>query len=414
MSKKVFVGLTILIILGVWAGSIQAQIKDGTLIRAKGHNEVYVLENGLRRWITNPDVFNGLAYKWSNVQVVSEDVVNTYPLGNDLTSSYSYPEGSLLKGDGPEVYLIEAGKKRWIPNPQIFEAKGFEWESIIKVSQSNLNYISRGDDISSDEKSKNPNTFISEGPCQQGQDTIPTIESSEVTFKFSGTDALGQPDKDLSFETFLQGFDKSWQTSYGFERKTDLAQGSGNYTFYVRAKNKAAYYDKTPAFCSFKTQISSYKDKISIYSVSGWGTDPNYESITLGASYSLSEPVNITGWSIETPKRTFIIPQGVKMFNPESVYNHKADIYLGSNERITIYGGKSPIQEDAFAVNKCWWQISDSEEYKTCYYDHNWESDFLTGEWRVYLNRSSEMFDNTNETINLLDKNGPVVDTYSY
>ena len=406
--------MIILVIFGVWVGSVQAQIRDGTLLRARNQEKVYVLENGLRRWIVNPDVFNGLGYKWSNVQVVSEDVVNAYPLGNDLTSSYSYPEGSLLRGDGPEVYLIEAGKKRWIPNPQIFETKGFRWENIIKINQSSLNYISRGDDIALDEKSKNPNTFIKQGPCQQGQDTIPTINSTEITFEFSGTDALGQPDKDLSFETFVQGLDTRWQTSYGFQRKIDLGQSSGVYTFYVRAKNKAGYYDKTPAFCSFKTEVSSYKDKISIYSVSGWGTDPNYESITLGASYSLSAPVDITGWVIETSKRRFTIPQGIKLFHWDSTYRHKTDIYLGSSERITIYGGKSPVQENAFAVNKCWWYINNSEDYKKCYYDHNWESDFLTGEWRVYLNRDSELFENTNETVTLLDKNGSVVDTYSY
>ena len=410
--EKIFIGLGALVIWGVLTGMVQAQIKDGTLIRATGYNEVYVLENGLRRWIVSSDVFNGLGYKWSNVSIVSRDVVNAYPLGDDLTGIYSYPDGSLIRGEGPEVYLIEIGKKRWIPNPQIFQTKGFRWENIIKTSQSFLDSINRGDDIALDEKNKEPSTFISTGPCQQFQSEIPTIQTTEVEFKFSGSDPSGL-DRDLSFETFLQGYDQRWQAAYSNQRKVYLGEGAKTYTFYVRAKNRAGYFDESPAFCQFSTKISSYKDRIKLYSVYGWGTNPEYESIAIGASYSLIEPVNITGWTIKTNRRIFTIPQGVKIINPESVYNIKKDIYLNYSERLTIYGGKSPIGEDSFQLNKCWWQISDQQKYRDCFYEHNQESDFLTGEWRVYLNQSSDMLDDK-EQATLKDINNQIVDTFSY
>lgn len=415
MTRKPFILLiALIVVLGIKIIPVQGYL-DGTLIRADGYEEVYVLEDGLRRWIINPDVFNRLGYKWSNVRVISKEAVDSYPSGNDVTSSYYYyyPNGSLIKADAPEVYLIEAGKKRWIPNPQIFEAKGFRWERIIKVNDYTLRAISQGTDITLEAEKLEPTTFITEGPCKQGQDDIPTIDSSEVTFKFSGTNPSG-PDKDLSFETYLQGHDERWQYTYSYERKIDLGQGAGVYTFYVRAKNKAGYYDKSPAFCKFKTRISPYKDKITIYSISGWSDNPEYEYITIGASYSLNEPVNITDWAIKANKRRFIIPQGVKKFHPNSIYNHKTDIYLTSNNKITVYGGQGPVAENAFGINTCWWYINDSEKYEDCYYEKNWEPDFLTGEYRFYLNRTSEMFDNQDETITLLDKDGLVVDTYSY
>jgi len=413
MTRKIFILLILLIVvLGIKISPVQGYL-DGALIRADGYEEVYVLEDGLRRWIINPDVFNGLGYKWSNVRVISKEAVDSYPLGNDLTNSYYYPNGSLIKADAPEVYLIEAGKKRWIPNPQIFEAKGFRWQRIIKVNDYTLRTISQGTDTILEQENLEPTTFITEGPCRQGQDDIPIIDSTEANFKFSGTNPSG-PDKDLSFETYVQGHDEGWQYTYSYERKIDLGQGSGIYTFYVRAKNKAGYYDKSPAFCKFKTKISPYKDKITIYSISGWSDNPEYEYITIGASYSLDEPVNITDWAIKANKRRFIIPQGVKKFHPNSIYNHKTDIYLTSNNRITVYGGQGPVAENAFGTNTCWWHINDLEKYEDCYYEKNWEPDFLTGEYRFYLNRTSEMFDNQDETITLLDKDGLVVDTYSY
>ena len=86
--KKVFVILIFLAIFwGLGAGPVQGYL-DGALIRADGYEEVYVLEDGLRRWIINPDIFNGLGYKWSNVRVISKEAVDSYPLGDDLTSSY--------------------------------------------------------------------------------------------------------------------------------------------------------------------------------------------------------------------------------------------------------------------------------------------------------------------------------------
>lgn len=413
IMKKVFVILIFLAIFWGLGVSPVLGYLDGTLIRAEGHEKVYVIEDGLKRWVTSLNVFNGMGYKWSNVWIVTKTGVDSHVSGDDLISSYYYPDGSLLKGKGPKVYLLEAGKKRWIPNPYIFNSKGFQWKDIIKVDDYTLRTISQGTDISSEQENLRPTTRILEGPCKPYQSEIPTIESTETSFKFSGTNPTGS-DKELVFETYVQGLDDRWQSTYSYERKINLGEGSGVFTFYVRAKNRAGYYDKSPVFCKFKTKISSFKDKVSIYSVSGWTDNPEYESITIGAGYYLEGSVNITDWVIKTSKRRFTIPQTVKTIHPESIYNHKNDIYLGSYERLTIYGGQSPISETSFGINKCWWHINNADEYEDCYYDHNQDPDFLTGEYRVYLNRTTEMFENTNEEIILLDKNNLVVDSYEY
>jgi len=46
-------------------------------------------------------------------------------LGNAaLSSAACLPRADLIKGSGPEVYLIELEKKRWIPSPRIFTRNG--------------------------------------------------------------------------------------------------------------------------------------------------------------------------------------------------------------------------------------------------------------------------------------------------
>jgi len=111
--------------LAIVPKTVRAMPDEGVLI--KGLTEkVYVIEHGLKRWIKTADVFNALGYSWTNIKLVPENTLNDIPPGQDITHSYQYPDGTLVKGDGPPVYLIEKDEARWIPNPQIFTANGFK------------------------------------------------------------------------------------------------------------------------------------------------------------------------------------------------------------------------------------------------------------------------------------------------
>jgi len=54
---------------------------------------------------------------------------------------------SLLKGSGNEVYLIENGKKRWITTAKVFVSSGYKWENIIIVPNIELSLYSEGENI---------------------------------------------------------------------------------------------------------------------------------------------------------------------------------------------------------------------------------------------------------------------------
>jgi hypothetical protein len=53
-------------------------------------------------------------------------------------------EGSLVKGNGPEVYLIEKGARRHIMNEETFRAMGFRWESVRMLPDSQVGRIPLG------------------------------------------------------------------------------------------------------------------------------------------------------------------------------------------------------------------------------------------------------------------------------
>ena len=58
--------------------------------------------------------------------------------------------------------------------------------------------------------------------------------------------------------------------------------------------------------------------------------------------------------------------------------------------------------------------VLNEDEWENCFYEKNQYPDFLEKEWRIYLNRSSEFLAKENEEVILKDKNGLVVDKYSY
>jgi murein DD-endopeptidase MepM/ murein hydrolase activator NlpD len=57
---------------------------DGTLIMSPKSPEVFVIENGERRWIVNEEVFWSLGYDFRNVVNVSDEELNCFGRGNDL------------------------------------------------------------------------------------------------------------------------------------------------------------------------------------------------------------------------------------------------------------------------------------------------------------------------------------------
>lgn len=55
-----------------------------------------------------------------------------------------FEEGALVKGSKNTVYLISKGKACWIPNDNIFNLLGLNWNKVKKVSDKNLVKIPKG------------------------------------------------------------------------------------------------------------------------------------------------------------------------------------------------------------------------------------------------------------------------------
>jgi hypothetical protein len=111
-------------------------IRDGLLLKGDG-DEVYVLEDNHKRWISSLEAFEYYGYRWDEVNQVDDDFLAQFPDGPPLSILYKC-EGS------PHVYAIEDGMKRWIEDIPTFEAEGYVWDDVQIVPCGKLRGIPDG------------------------------------------------------------------------------------------------------------------------------------------------------------------------------------------------------------------------------------------------------------------------------
>lgn len=127
------------------SSTLLPQHPNGALIKAKDGNSVYLLENGSKRPIANPSVFEARGYKWNEVIEISRAELNSYSTGNGIST---YPDGYLLAGSDGKVYAISDGAKRYITGPSVFAGLGFSFLDVINVSSVQLALYSDGVNLS--------------------------------------------------------------------------------------------------------------------------------------------------------------------------------------------------------------------------------------------------------------------------
>jgi hypothetical protein len=119
---------------------------NGSLLKAADDQRVYLIDSGMRRWISSADIFNARGLKWENIKVVSSADLSVYPEGKAV----SWPDGILIKSNvAPSVYIISQGRKRGFSAAEIFTGLGYDWGNIKTISQQELDQYETGSMVDS-------------------------------------------------------------------------------------------------------------------------------------------------------------------------------------------------------------------------------------------------------------------------
>ena len=126
---------------------------EGKLLRAEGQGAVYLIQSGLKHWVSTEDILTARYGGWNNVTDVPAAVLNLFPKGGDITTAQgtktlSQYEGQLFRADGKgPVYLIDGGRKRWISSEAALNQLYGGWSQVTDVTADFLSQFPLGADI---------------------------------------------------------------------------------------------------------------------------------------------------------------------------------------------------------------------------------------------------------------------------
>jgi hypothetical protein len=119
---------------------MSAQQTKGRPVKGAGP-EIYLLEDGTRRWIPDALTFNELGLDWNDIDVVDDEELASIELADPVRTAIpprTYPDGSFLTDDGETVYVTHGGKLRLVPDAMTFVELGGRDKPVHTISSAEI------------------------------------------------------------------------------------------------------------------------------------------------------------------------------------------------------------------------------------------------------------------------------------
>ncbi len=221
-------------------------------------------------------------------------------------------------------------------------------------------------------------------------------------------------------------------------------------------------------------ELSPHYRKVRITSVYPSYSSRSPRILSLRANLSGNDTVEVSGWRLKNNKNSeVVIPQAMYLYNPFSFLGNQSDIILSANHIINVYFPRSPLGKN-LRLNKCTGYLNNNYEtkpsfpnncpsvkrseiasfpgecqsfilslrrceeptsnelnsftssnnlachdflgeinYRGCYNRYSSDADFLSREWRVWLNKGFNL-DSLHDRVLLFDEEGLLVNEYIY
>ncbi len=135
---------------------------DGTLLKGSGA-EVFVVRRGLIRHVPDAATFEANGFIRSEINSISDEVLPLMTRGRPLHDVIG--DGHMLKGSGPAVYVMEGEKRRHLKSPTVMGACQYEWDAVYEISDTTLGKIATGSILAS---APCPRVTLTEGEVVRG------------------------------------------------------------------------------------------------------------------------------------------------------------------------------------------------------------------------------------------------------
>jgi hypothetical protein len=127
--------LAVLLALGFLAlsESERAHADAPRLLKTLSRDEVWLVAQGQRHWITDLATFRARGFRWDDVELVAPYVLQSIPIGPAVS------DGLLVRDSvSGRIYLIVGDKRRHVPDLVTFTLYGLDWSRVTPVAPAEL------------------------------------------------------------------------------------------------------------------------------------------------------------------------------------------------------------------------------------------------------------------------------------
>jgi hypothetical protein len=107
------------------------------LVKGSGP-EIFLIQDGERRWIADSKTFDTYGFNYSQVKEIFDEELNNYLEGTPIIKNET-----LLRGSNSDIYIVINGIRRLV-RPSVFNKYQFRHEDVNCVSDNKLLSIPEG------------------------------------------------------------------------------------------------------------------------------------------------------------------------------------------------------------------------------------------------------------------------------
>jgi hypothetical protein len=116
--------------------------REGAVLKGSGP-DIYIIDQTgtssyVKRKVTNGDAYNALGYNGGDVIQVADSDINVVPDGPVISDSSQHPDGTLVKSSGGTLYWLEGGQKRLVGTVEVFVSQRFKASQIKNATTADL------------------------------------------------------------------------------------------------------------------------------------------------------------------------------------------------------------------------------------------------------------------------------------
>lgn len=104
-------------------------LPEGSVVKVPGNPTVYIVINGQLQAIPSLEVFKAWRKNFQDIQTITDAQLQNMTVAGVA----NFPDGTLIKGSGPTIYVVKNGQLYGIPNLKAMKKHNYKLQNLIRI-----------------------------------------------------------------------------------------------------------------------------------------------------------------------------------------------------------------------------------------------------------------------------------------